>query len=223
MPQYINGDVTSTRSLFGADNVNNSEQLDAIKDYYRFQILYTKVLKSLNTLIASYTSADMNTLIEDINTNNYLIQQIDNTPYYYNDDVTTISGFDYDPNLFNDYKTSFKFVLTGLNSAIAQYRTNLELTDTNANLLIDSNILNGTDKTLITRYIIQKNTEGIPFDANSVLDLDFDIKIWYSVYLTRHGAPPDGVFDTEKLSIIVSELISDGIITIDEFISDRLN
>ena len=38
MSQHIDGDKTTNRSLIGADNINGANQLDAVKDFYRFQI-----------------------------------------------------------------------------------------------------------------------------------------------------------------------------------------
>ena len=37
--KFINGDVTSNRSLLGANQLGNALQLNAVRDYYRFKIL----------------------------------------------------------------------------------------------------------------------------------------------------------------------------------------
>jgi hypothetical protein len=220
-----NGDITtSNRSLIGADNIFNTEQTNAVKDYYRFQILNEKVLQSLKPLILNYKNANIIELNRLDASNNYLIAQIDNTTYYNNDKITYIKDFNYDINLFETYKQSFKSVLTGFQSAIGQLRNNISLSDTNATLLESYNILNSPNSSILIReYIIKRNADGIPFDANQILDIDLDIKPWYSEYLTLYGPPANGIFDTELISTIVTDLIDKGTITIDEFISDRLN
>ena len=222
--KHLNGDNTTTRSMIGADNITNSEQTDAIKDFYRFQILNEKVLNILKPLILNYKDADIVELDRIDASNNYIIRQIINDSNYYNDTITYIKDFNYDSNLFENYKESFQAVLTGFKSAIGQLRNNIELNNTITSLNEYKNILTATNSSLLIReYIIKQNAEALPFDANYILDIDLDIKPWYSTYLTQYGAPPGGIFDTELISAIVTTLINEGTITIDEFISDRLN
>jgi hypothetical protein len=222
--KHLNGDNTTSRSLIGADNITNSEQTDAIKDFYRFQILNEKVLEILKPLILNYKDADIVELDRIDASNNYIISQIINDSYYYNDNITYIKDFNYDSNLFETYKESFQAVLTGFKSAIGQLRNNIDLNNTITSLSEYKNILTAPNASLLIReYIIKQNAEALPFDANYILDIDLDIKPWYSTYLTQYGAPPGGIFDTELISEIVTTLINDGTITIDEFISDRLN
>ena len=225
MAKHIDGDRTTSRSLIGAENNNGANQLDAVKDFYRFQILNEKVLKLLNPLILAYKNVDMINLIDlDASYNNYLLTQIKEDSNYYNDKITYIRNFEYNSDLFKQYKQSFQAVLTGLKAAIAQQKTIIEITDDNKELLVYKNILTGSDTSeLIREYIIKRNNDLPVFDVTEILDLDLDIKPWYSEYLIKHGAPSGGVFDTEKLSLIVADLINKGIITMDEFVSDRLN
>jgi hypothetical protein len=225
MSQHIDGDKTTNRSLIGADNINGANQLDAVKDFYRFQILNKKVLVPLNQLILAYSNVSMANLIDlDASYNNYLIEQISKKSNYYNDKITYIRNFDYNSDLFNQYLQSFQGVLTGLKAAIAQQKTIITITDNNTELLQYKNILTGSDTSnLIREYIIKRNNDLPVFDVTEILDIDLDIKPWYSEYLIKHGAPSGGVFDTEKLSLIVTELINKGVITMDEFVSDRLN
>lgn len=49
--------------------------------------------------------------------------------------------------------------------------------------------------------------------------LTFDnimIKPQYEVYFERHGPPQEGVFDTEKLAVIIKELLDNGRLTEDD-------
>ena len=223
--KHINGDITRQRSLIGADDINGANQLDAVKDFYRFQILNKNVLVPLNELILAYKDVNITELIDLVDAaNNDLIKKISDNNNYYNNKITYIRSFEYDSDLFKKYIRSFKGVLTGLSAAIAQQKTNIRITDENTQLLEYKNILTGTDTSeLIREYIIKRNNDLPVFDVTEILDLDLDIKPWYSEYLILHGAPSGGVFDTEKLSLIVADLINKGVITMDEFVSDRLN
>jgi hypothetical protein len=223
MTSFFNGDITTNRSVVNAGNEMNSDQTDAARDFYRFQILNEKVLQTLRPLLINYPAADLNEMVRLNASNNYLITQIDSNSNYDNNKITNLQDFTYDSNLFVTYRKSFKDVLTGLQSAIGQLKTNIELKDDNTELLEYKNILTGNNTSqLIRDYLIQKSAEGIPFDANQIIDLDLDIKPWYSAYLTEYGAPPDGIFDTDKISVIVADLIDKGVITIEEFVADRL-
>ena len=54
--------------------------------------------------------------------------------------------------------------------------------------------------------------------ANATLQTDYELKLWYKVYMERHGPPGDGVFNSELLAEIIEELIASGEISEDELI-----
>ena len=54
-------------------------------------------------------------------------------------------------------------------------------------------------------------------DTNEVLYVE--LKPWYTNYLITYGPPPNGVFNLDYLSLIVSDLIDKGVITLDDFIN----
>ena len=77
--KHINGDITRQRSLIGADDINGANQLDAVKDFYRFQILNKNVLVPLNELILAYKDVNITELIDLVDAaNNDLIKTANN-------------------------------------------------------------------------------------------------------------------------------------------------
>ena len=61
-----------------------------------------------------------------------------------------------------------------------------------------------------------------PSDIINAFELDIEIQPWYMEYLKQWGAPPNGVFDLDKLSAIVTTLINEGQITLDQFLNNNL-
>jgi hypothetical protein len=226
--KFINGDVTSNRSLLGANQLGNALQLNAVRDYYKFKILYDNVISNMRGILSSYGDISNNddiSYVDSLNQNLYtlnnrLIIDISNEDIYNNTTVTSLKNFKYDSNLFPFYKDSFMQVLEGMAITIGKIKNNIELKNKNEELTVYQNILNGTDKTLINDYILQRNTEVLVFSASQIVDLDFEIKIWYAEYLRIHGAPSDGFFDLNKLSEIVINLINTQVITLNDFILD---
>lgn len=226
--KFINGDVTSNRSLIGANQLGNALQLNAVRDYYRFKILYDNVISNMRGILSSYgdtTNNDDISYIDSLNNNlsvinNKLIIDIANTDIYNNNIVTSLKDFKYDSNLFPIYKDSFMQVLEGMAITIGKIKNNIDLRNKNEELTVYKNILNGTEKTLINDYILQRNTEVLVFSASQIVDVDFEIKIWYAEYLRIYGAPSDGFFDLNKLSEIVINLINTEVITLNDFVSD---
>ena len=225
--KFINGDVTSNRSLIGANQLGNVLQLNAIRDYYRFKLLYDNVLSNMRNILISYSNTTnnndityINSLTENLNIINQLIIDIYNKEVYNNNDITSLTNFKYDSNLFDQYKESFYEVLQGMTLTIDKMQKNVELTNTNAELTISQNILNGTDTNLISDYIMQRNADILVFSATQEINLEFKLKPWYSEYLTIYGAPPDGKFQLDKLAEIVTNLINTQVITLNDFILD---
>jgi hypothetical protein len=226
--QFSSGDVTTFRSVTGANKLGNGSQLQAIRDYYKFQILYKNVIGQMNEILTSYADTTDKDLTYVTNLNyilatrvNEITVNINDTDLYDNRIVQSLYNFKYEPYLFSNYQYSISAMIKGMEIAIGNVKKNLELRNTNSELVVFKNILNGTDKTLIYDYIMQRNQDLLVFSASQIVDLDFEIKPWYAEYLTTYGPPPDGIFDIDNLSKIVINLINNQVITLNDFISDR--
>ena len=111
-------------------------------------------------------------------------------------------------------------VLRGLKKGATLQDTNDTLTKT-----IQQNELGygiPLDEQTIQTFLNGRRAEFIPFTEVLIFKQDkLDIKIWYAQYLQQHGPPPGGVFDVEKLSIIVNDLIVEGVITLNDFVLEE--
>ena len=54
------------------------------------------------------------------------------------------------------------------------------------------------------------------FEASTTLHLDPILKPEYALYFKRHGPPIDSVFDSEKLAVIIKELLDNGTLSPDD-------
>jgi hypothetical protein len=101
-----------------------------------------------------------------------------------------------------------------LQDNIAQDFTIIELTKY-------KNILD--DPKLLIEYIDSQRLNTMPlFQATETFQVKYLLKPWFEAYLQTYGPPPNGVFESDKLAEIVIKLVSDGIITEDDFINDRV-
>ena len=74
------------------------------------------------------------------------------------------------------------------------------------------------DRTRLLEYLGEIQKTSYLFSAEATYTNNLEIKLWYQVYLERHGAPGDGVFDSELLSVIIDELVASGQVSEDELI-----
>jgi hypothetical protein len=212
-----------TRSIHGVNNNGSGGvNVEAVRDFYRFQLLYTKVINTLNVLLGYYAIGDFNNLniLLTEAKKNVLLTNITNNSNYYSDAITNLEGFLYDSTIFDLYKKETINTLNGLTASIEQYQYNIELYTKNAELekkvvILDSNYL------VILEYIKKRQLDLIPFTAVEMFQIDLELKPWYTQYLQQYGPPTNGVFDLTLLAGIVDTLISDGVITLEEFINEE--
>ena len=212
-----------TRSIHGVNNNGSGGvNVEAVRDFYRFQLLYTKVINTLNVLLGYYAIGDFNNLniLLTEAKKNVLLTNITNNSNYYSDAITNLEGFMYDSTIFDLYKKETINTLNGLTASIEQYQYNIELYTKNAELekkvlILDSNYL------VILEYIKKRQLDLIPFTAVEMFQIDLELKPWYTQYLQQYGPPTNGVFDLTLLAGIVDTLISDGVITLEEFINEE--
>jgi len=211
------------RSIHGVNNNGSGGvNVEAVRDFYRFQLLYTKVINTLNVLLGYYAIGDFNNLniLLTEAKKNVLLTNITNNSNYYSDAITNLEGFLYDSTIFDLYKKETINTLNGLTASIEQYQYNIELYTKNAELekkvvILDSNYL------VILEYIKKRQLDLIPFTAVEMFQIDLELKPWYTQYLQQYGPPTNGVFDLTLLAGIVDTLISDGVITLEEFINEE--
>jgi hypothetical protein len=211
------------RSIHGVNNLGSGGvNVEAVRDFYRFQLLYTKVINTLNVLLGYYAIGDFNNLniLLTEAKKNVLLTNITNNSNYYSDAITNLEGFMYDSTIFDLYKKETINTLNGLTASIEQYQYNIDLYTKNVELekkvlILDSNYL------VILEYIKKRQLDLIPFTAVEMFQIDLELKPWYTQYLQQYGPPTNGVFDLTLLAGIVDTLISEGVITLEEFINEE--
>ena len=208
---------SSLRSLQGVNNSGAANiNINAVRDYYRFQKLYNNVLYGLNNYLNDFNNGQFNTLSDKALTD--LLLNITNNKLYNNSSITNLEDFIYDPTIFNKYKNATLNIVTGFKQANAQKLIIDDLNSTVETLTLKASILDNNQ--LIEQYISKKQLDVLVFDINTIYDTEIVLQDWYARYLFIHGAPANGVFDIQKLSDIVDTLISEGVITLQQFIND---
>lgn len=211
------------RNIHGVNNNGTGGvNIEAVRDFYRFQLLYTKVINTLNVLLGYQSIGDfnnLNILLTEAKKNSLLTGIITNSNYY-SDSITNLEGFMYDSTIFELYKKETINTLNGLMASIEQYQYNIELYTKNTELLQYETILKG-DYLLILDYIKRKNLDLIPFTEVEMFQIDLELKPWYTEYLQLYGPPTNGVFDLTLLAGIVNTLIVNGVVTLDQFLNEE--
>ena len=213
------------RSIHGVNNNGTGGvNIEAVRDFYRFQILYTKVINTLNVLLGYYSIGDfgnLNILLTEAK-KNILINTITTDSNYYNDSITNLEGFIYNSTIFSLYQKETLNTLNGLMASIEQYQYNIELYTENVTLQTYKTTLN-SGYLVILEYIKKRQLEALPFTETQMFQIDLELKPWYTIYLQLHGPPVNGIFDLTLLATIVNNLITDGVITLEQFINEENN
>ena len=217
------GSTNLNLSNFNIINLTN-KNLDAVRDYTRLQILYDDIISQFNTPIGHYIDGSFTEfLASDLMTEEKLIQIALNIN---NDDVFKITQavaldqeFNYDKNsrLVTKYRDLSNKLVDMLKQAITEYVKIKNLQDENTQLLTFKEILEDREKLL--EYLSEIQTTSYLFSASATYNQNLEIKPWYALYLERHGAPGDGVFESDKLAVIVNELIASGEISEDDYLN----
>ena len=102
--------------------------------------------------------------------------------------------------------------LEGLQQSILQH-LHCEATQTKLDAALErASILDDIAK--LKEYLESlKNTHLIFDEIQVTTSTTILLKPQYQVYIERHGVPEAGVFESEKLAIIIKELIGEGVIT----------
>jgi hypothetical protein len=205
------------RSLHGQTQAASGQNLDLIRDIYRYQILYERVVYQMRKYTNLYTNGKYVELKEMFTESEYdSIISSNKTDNYYSIEIDELINFTYDSGTFGQYRSNMYSILTGLKMAMNQ---NEKLLTCETNLKEKNTLLN--DKDLLLEYFKKQFRDRMSMDAffiSQSYNIDVVLKPWYSLYLTLYGAPYDGVFDAEKMGLVVEQLINEGTITMQEFI-----
>lgn len=170
----------------------------------KYELLYSAAVSQMLPSLDSYRDGKFDVLNTQFTPEIYTElgkQLADDTRYTDN----IVERIPYRPRTFTDIKSSFHNVLDGLNRGKLQYIKEVECSDK-----VDTyeTILH-TPENLVNYYNrTYKKSAGTfeELDVNTILTETPVVNQEYDIYVQRHGLPCNGIFESEKLSIILLEL-----------------
>ena len=185
-----------------------------LHEFDRFKDFYDCILKVLKEYLCYFQDASYNDLTEGFTTEFY--NSLANLVVEKFSDELNIEEClkyenVYDSTLFDTYKENTFKVINGLNRAIEVYKENQAKEKHILSLQEKERILETPE--LLVEYLNKKKAGMSSLAVSTTLDLTVSLKPQYALYFERHGAPPEGVFDSEKLAAIIKELLDNGTLT----------
>lgn len=192
------------------------ENTDLKNDFFRLKILYERVLYQLRPPMTLYNEGEFEFFMNSMPNVLTLTRVLNNENTFFMNNPKGLSTYEYEPGLVDNYIFVTNRVVDTIKQAMTEYIKIRNLESQNAELKSYKEILEDRDKLL--EYLEQQKNTSHLFSANATLQVDYEIKLWYKVYMERHGPPGDGVFNSELLAEIIEELIATGQISEDELI-----
>jgi Txe/YoeB family toxin of Txe-Axe toxin-antitoxin module len=221
MTSRSDGNAGATgRSLHGLTQTSGTtnQSLDLIRDVYRYQILYETVIYKLKRYTNLYTRGQYSELKTYFTREEAAkILATNATENYYNNTVDELIDFSYNPVTFSNYKNNVYDIMSGLDAAVLQYD---QLNFTVNEFKQQEFVLTNKEKLLEyikTQFLDKISTDA--FDITQKFTTEVFLKPWFKAYLQRYGAPISGIFEAERMAIVVENLIKSGEITMAQFVS----
>lgn len=200
------------------DNTGNFKSQDALMqekmkyELKRYEKLHKLVIKSLEEYLIMLKNAKFQELSDTLT--QPIIHTIAMTlsGNQFSNSKLNIKNYTFISN-FEKYKETFYAILDGIQQAQNLKTTNNEQHATILDLQEQSDILTDIEKLkeyINTHYSGQK---AVLFEINTELNVAPVIYPHYLEYIKRHGLPENSVWDSEKMSIIILELLKNKVIT----------
>ena len=168
-----------------------------------FQALYQLVVTKLLPYLDLYNIGDFTKLDNTytLQTHNALAVLLVNNSNYM---TSAINSYVYTETTFSEIKKAFIKILNGLQKGSIQNR---ELICTKLLFDLNNEILSDPYK-LVAYYNEKFNSYGAlhNLNANISINVPLVVKSQYALYCERYGLPINGIFDAEKMAIILLEL-----------------
>ena len=214
MSQRIDANGTGLRSLhneFQALSANVNAEL--AQDLHTLGNLYNIIFFYLKSYMSDYSSGSfttfLNGLSEDVVIN--ITTLISNFDLNDRTILENPSLFKIDNLLPSKYHEISEEILDTLKQVLTDRIRVNALQAENAECVTFREILEDPEK--LNQYLVEIQRTSYLFTAEATYDQPIELKLWYKIYLERHGPPGDGVFDTELLGEIIQELINSQLIT----------
>ena len=212
-----NGNVSGVTQI-GHFNVTGSkrESRNIKYDYFRLKILYERVLFQLRPPMTLYNEGEFEFFMSSMPNVLTLTRVLNNENTFFMNDPKPLNDYEYEGGLVDKYLFITNRLVDTIKQAMTEYIKIRNLENENAELKTYKEILQ--DKEKLVAYLEQQQNTGHLFSASATLQTRPQLKLWYQVYMERHGPPGDGVFNSELLAEIIDELVASGEVTEDELI-----
>lgn len=216
MAGRVDGNVSINRQIGAYLGVGSGQDNRYRRDYARLKILYDRILYQLRPPMIYYNEGDFEYFMESTPDILIYTRLLNNDSTFYYNNESQLDQYKYDERLVENYRFVSNRVIDTIKQAMTEYIKIRNLTQENEELKSYKDILEDGDK--LSEYLeTRRNTRHL-FSAEATLEVAPSLKLWYQVYLERHGPPGDGVFNSELLAEIIEELIQNGQITEEELI-----
>jgi hypothetical protein len=191
---------------------NNKTSVEQV-DMYKFQLMYSRVLRNLKNDIANLENGSYDALAS-FDENKYLIG-LDASSFtaaaYNTTAITSLKGYTRDSLTFIEYRNIFNGIVTGIKAANTLNGRLSAANAANAQLQAELN----TFRPLLSQLNASFNV-NIYAEANVNITRT-ELLPWYAEYLYLYG-PPNGPFDSTKLSYIVERQVQAGLYPLEDFL-----
>lgn len=212
----VDGNVSTNRQIGAHLAVGSAQDNRYRRDYARLKILYDRILYQLRPPMIYYNEGEFEYFMESTPDILIYTRLLNNDSTFYYNNEAQLDQYKYDERLVENYRFVSNRVIDTIKQAMTEYIKIRNLTQENEELKSYKDILEDGDK--LSEYLeTRRNTRHL-FSAEATLEVAPTLKLWYQVYLERHGPPGDGVFNSELLAEIIEELIQNGDITEEELI-----
>lgn len=220
MPLRIDGNGTRIKNYHNKSDVAGfGLGIEIAQDLYRIQILYQRVFFLLNSYLGHYSEGNFDIFLDSLPEEVVIqiTQLINNSELINNNNVLTLSNFVHDRTIAPKYVTLANQVMNSIKQILTD-RIRIDALEAQEEICMSyRDILEDPQK--LNEYIKEIQRTSFLFTAEATYNQPVELKIWYQVYLERHGPPGDGVFDSVKLAEIIEELVAAGLVNEDELIT----
>lgn len=217
MALRVDGNGTQLRSIHNeAQAVATSINTEIAQDLYTIKELYSKIFQYLVAYMEYYSEGYFDTYLKSLpeSTVISITTQIQNIDINDTTILDNPSLFELDAALPSKYKTLAEYIMNMMKQTLTERQRIVNLQVENEEFKTFKDILE--DPTKLNEYIKEVQSTSYLFSAEATYNQPIQLKLWYQVYLERHGPPGDGVFDTDLLGNIIEELIAAGLIREDD-------
>lgn len=172
------------------NNIENINVKDEVLTYYNY---LAKISVTINILLIYFSNGQFNelSLIFTLDLYNKLSSELNNIKYEKNKDYELI-------------RKSFLLSIQGLQQCVNQYSNMVSLEQNNQYLTEQNAILRDGDK--LNEYLNELLSEKSLFPPQSFSLIAATLRAEYAEYIRLYGFPEGGIFDMDKLAVILSNL-----------------